>query len=235
MGVLRDFLLALRQMGDPRFRRVLLWGVALTVALLTGVYAGFLAFVQMITPEVVEIPLVGPVGGLDTLLTIGSVLFMIGLSIFLMVPVASAFSGLFLDDVVDAVEARHYPHLRPAPRLPWGDTLIMTANFFALLVAINLIAVLAYIVVGLATPLVFWALNGFLLGREYFTLVAARHLGRQGARELRGRHWAQIWLAGTLMAAPLSIPLVNLVVPVLGAATFTHFFHRLAGDAQLPR
>jgi hypothetical protein len=30
------------------------------------------------------------------------------------------------------------------------------------------------------------------------------------------------------MAAPLSIPVVNLLVPVLGVATFTHIFHRLA-------
>jgi uncharacterized protein involved in cysteine biosynthesis len=34
------------------------------------------------------------------------------------------------------------------------------------------------------------------------------------------------------MAAPLSLPLVNLLIPVLGAATFTHLFHRMrAADA----
>jgi uncharacterized protein involved in cysteine biosynthesis len=58
-----------------------------------------------------------------------------------------------------------------------------------------------------------------------------RRLGRAGARDLRRRHRATVWLAGALMAAPLSMPLVNLVIPVLGAATFTHLFHRLAGDA----
>jgi uncharacterized protein involved in cysteine biosynthesis len=49
------------------------------------------------------------------------------------------------------------------------------------------------------------------------------------ARQLRRRHGWQIWLAGALMAIPLTIPVVNLVVPILGAATFTHLFHRLAG------
>jgi hypothetical protein len=34
------------------------------------------------------------------------------------------------------------------------------------------------------------------------------------------------------MAAPLSIPVLNLLVPVLGVATFTHLFHRLAADAH---
>ena len=39
---------------------------------------------------------------------------MIGLSVFLMVPVASAFTGFFLEDVAEAVEDRHYP--APAAR-----------------------------------------------------------------------------------------------------------------------
>ncbi|MFN6977306.1 MAG: EI24 domain-containing protein, partial [Gemmobacter sp.] len=225
-----DFLKALRQLGDRRFRRVLVLGLALTLALLVAVYAAFLAFLQAVTPDVVEIPLVGPVGGLDTLLTWGSLLFMIGLSIFLMVPVASAFTGLFLEDVAAAVEARHYPHLPPVPRLPLGDALIDSLNFFGVLVAVNVLSVFLYIFAGPFVPVLFWAVNGFLLGREYFTLVAMRRLGRKGARSLRAKHPAQIWLAGILMAAPLSIPLVNLLIPVLGAATFTHLFHRLAAQ-----
>jgi uncharacterized protein involved in cysteine biosynthesis len=28
---------------------------------------------------------------------------------------------------------------------------------------------------------------------------------------------------------PLSIPLINLLIPILGAATFTHLFHKLEG------
>mgnify|MGYP007061007021 CR=1 FL=1 len=76
-----------------------------------------------------------------------------------------------------------------------------------------------------------YVLNGFLLGREYFMLVAMRRLGRPGAVQLRRRHPVAIWVAGTLMAAPLSVPVVNLLVPVLGAATFTHLFHRLNARA----
>jgi hypothetical protein len=30
------------------------------------------------------------------------------------------------------------------------------------------------------------------------------------------------------MAVPLSVPVLNLVVPVIGVAVFTHQFHRLA-------
>lgn len=225
--ILSSFLKALAQLSDGRFLRVVLVGIALTLALLVGVYAGFLVLIQSFAPEAVEIPFVGPVGGLDTLLSWGSALLMIGLSVFLMVPVASAFSGLFLEDVARAVEDRHYPDLPPVPRLPWAEALTDAFNFFALLVAVNIVALVAFVMAGPAAPFVFWALNGFLLGREYFTLVAMRRLGRQGAKDLRKRHWGRIWAAGVMMAAPLSVPLVNLVIPVLGVATFTHLFHRL--------
>ena len=51
---------------------------------------------------------------------------------------------------------------------------------------------------------------------------------RDGAKALRQKHFLTIWAAGVLMAMPLSVPLLNLVVPILGAATFTHIYHRLA-------
>lgn len=222
-----DFLKALGQLADPRFRRVMVMGVLLSLALLVGVYAGFLALIQMATPDSIDIPFIGPVEGLDTLLSWGSALLMIGLSVFLMMPVASAFTGLFLEDVAQAVEDRHYPALPPAPRIPLGDALVDAANFFALLIAVNALALILYAFAGPFIPVVFWAVNGLLLGREYFTLVAMRRLGREGAKALRKRHRGKVWLAGTLMAAPLSVPLVNLLIPVLGAATFTHLFHRL--------
>ncbi len=223
----RAFSRALGQLGDGRFIRVVFLGAVLAVALLTGVYAALLWVLETFIPGTVTIPFVGPVGGIDTLLSWGSVLLMLVLSVFLMVPVASAFSGLFLEDVAQAVEERHYPDLPPVPRARLGDTLIDTANFTGLLIVVNVLALILYFFAGPFIPVVFWAINGFMLGREYFTLVATRRLGRTAAKALRKQYAGRIWLAGTLMAAPLSIPLINLVIPVLGVATFTHIFHAL--------
>ena len=174
-----------------------------------------------------NIPYYGPVGGLHTLLGLGSFLLMIGMSVFLMVPVASAFASLFLEDIADAVEDRPYPRLPPATPLGFCDTLRDTVNFLGLLIALNVVALIFYAFAGPFFPVIFWALNGFLLGREYFTLVASRRLGRSAAKDLRNRHWLTLWIAGTLMTLPLSLPLVNLIIPVLGVATFTHIFHRI--------
>jgi uncharacterized protein involved in cysteine biosynthesis len=226
------FFRALGQLGDRRFRRVVLLGALLALALLVAVYAGFLQLVWWLTPESIDLPIVGPVTGVDTLLGWASLLLMIGLSVFLMVPVASAFTGLFLEDVVDAVEDRHYPGLKPASVQGWAEALLQSVNFLGLVIAVNAAALMIYPFVGPAIPLVFWSVNGFLLGREYFTMVAQRRMPKTEVAAMRRRNRGKLWLAGTLMAAPLSIPLVNLLVPVLGVATFTHIFHRLASEGS---
>ncbi|MDW4551094.1 EI24 domain-containing protein [Defluviimonas sp. D31] len=228
--MLGDFLKALGQLSDRRFLKVVLLGVALSLALLVAVYAGFAQVVAWLVPDTIWLPFVGEVTWVESLMSWGSLLLMIGLSVFLMVPVASAFTGFFLDTVADAVEDRHYPSLPPAPNVAWMDALIDSVNFFGVLVAVNVLALVLYAFVGPFAPLMFWAVNGYLLGREYFQMAAMRRLGREGARALRKRHSGQIWIAGMLMAAPLSLPVVNLLIPVLGAATFTHLFHRLSRE-----
>ncbi|MEM8978481.1 MAG: EI24 domain-containing protein, partial [Pseudomonadota bacterium] len=92
---------------------------------------------------------------------------------------------------------------------------------------VYLLALVLYVIFLPFAPIIFWGLNGFLLGREYFHLVAVRRVGLAEARRLRKLHFASIWAAGTLMAVPLSVPLLNLVIPIFGVATFTHIFHRL--------
>ena len=223
-----SFFKALSQIGDPRFRRVMGLGVLLALALLVAVYAGFLVLINSFVPGTIDLIFVGPITGIDALLGWGSLFLMLGLSVFLMVPVASAFSGLFLEDIADAVEDRHYPGLPPVNPVRLGDSLVDSLNFLGLVIAANVLAFLLYIFAGPFIPVVFWAVNGWLLGREYFTLVATRRIGRERAKALRAQNSGRIWLAGILMAAPLSVPLVNLVIPVLGVATFTHLFHRMA-------
>ena len=220
------FASALGQFDDPRFRRVILLGIFLTIALLAGFTFGFVSFVGWITPDSVSTSF-GEITWLPNLVGWGSAVLMLALSTFLMVPVASLITSMFLDRVAQAVEDRHYPNLPAANSVPFTEALRDTLSFLGVLIAANLIALIAYLILNIAAPLVFWALNGYLLSREYFTLVAMRRIGRIEAKRMRARHSGTIWLAGILMAMPLSIPLLNLVIPVLGVATFTHLFHQL--------
>lgn len=227
--IIASFSRSIGQIGDRPFMRVLGLGVALTIALLVAAYAGLLWLIEWLAGPEVWLPILGEVTWVNDLLSGASLIFMLVLSVFLMVPVASAITSMFLDDVASAVEAKHYPHLPPTSPLGFWDGLRDTINFLGVLIGANILALILYAAFAPFALFIFWGLNGFLLGREYFTLAAARRIGRAEAKALRKRHFWVIWLAGILMAAPLSIPLVNLFIPILGAATFTHLFHGFMG------
>ena len=225
-----DFARAIGQLGDPKFRIVLAKGVGLSIALLAVIYAVFLSVIGWFVPDQITLPWIGAITWVDDLLSWGSAFLMVLLSVFLMVPVASAFTGFFLDEITDAVEDRHFPQLPQAWRLPMQEVIRDSAGFLGVMIVVNLLALVLYLLIPVFSPLIFWGINGYLLAREYFQMIAARHLGREAAKILRKRHPIRIWFAGVLMAVPLSVPLLNLLVPVLGVATFTHLFHRLRTD-----
>ena len=222
-----SFLAALGQLGDRRFQAVLAKGLGITVAIFVAVYVVFVQVVGWFLGDSVSLPWIGTVTWVDDAISWGAIPLMLLLSVFLMVPVASAITGIFLDDVAQAVEDRHYPALGPANELTLIDNIRDSLAFLGVLIGANIIALVLYIFLAPLAPFIFWGLNGFLLGREYFTLAAIRRVGRDGAAQLRKRYFVTIWIAGVLMVVPLTIPLVNLLVPILGAATFTHLFHRL--------
>lgn len=229
--ILGAFLKTLGQLGDRRFRRVLFLGVGLTLALLIAAYAGVLWLIQATVGDTTVLPLIGEVTWVGDLLSGASFLLMVVLSVFLMVPVASAITSLFLDEVAAAVEDRHYPELPAVAGVPFGEALKDTVNFLGIIILANTLALLLY---ALFTPFalfIFWGLNGYLLGMEYFTLAAIRREGRAGAIKLRRKNRLTIWAAGVLMAMPLSVPVVNLLIPILGAATFTHIYHAIRRKA----
>ena len=227
--IFTSFAAALGQMSDPRFRAVLLKGVGLTVLLLFGLYALVYFGVLWLLPESFSLPWIGEVGVAENLISWGSVILMMVLSVFLMVPVASAFTGIFLDEVADAVETVHYPQLPPAPHIGLADNIRESLTFLGVIILANLAALIFYFTP--LAPFVFYGLNGFLLSREYYRMIAVRRMGRQEAGQSYRRNMLTIWTAGILMAVPLSIPLMNLVVPILGVATFTHIFHGLDGKS----
>ncbi|GIT91047.1 membrane protein [Jannaschia pagri] len=224
-----DALKAVGQMSDQRFRGVLLRGVGLSAGILLAFSLLLIWGVQWLIGPTVTLPWLGEIGWLDDAAGLALIPVSLLLSVFLMVPVASAFTGLFLDRIAEAVEDRHYPGLPPARRQPVGEMLRDTAAFLGLVVGVNLLALLAYVVLAPLALFIFWGVNGLLLGREYAQMSAARRLPLAEAKAFRRRHRGAIWATGVLMAIPLSVPVVNLLVPILGAATFTHLFHRLSG------
>ncbi|MCH1456253.1 EI24 domain-containing protein [Planktomarina temperata] len=225
--ILSDFLKSVAQFDDPKFRRVLWRGMGLTIVLLIAACLLVNFGLNQLLSSAWAANLIGDQSWLGALINIGGVLFTIALSIWLMVPVTSAIIALFLDEVAQAVEARHYPHLPKQTATKLQDQILVGIRFLGILLLANIGALILSMIVPLLAPFVFWATNGYLMGREYFQMAAMRRLPRAQAQELYQRHQGSIWTAGILMAIPMSIPLVGLFIPILGAATFTHQFERL--------
>ena len=225
--ILSDFLKSVAQFDDPKFRRVLWRGMGLTIALLIAACLLVNFGINQLSSSAWAANLIGNQSWLGALINVGGVLFTIALSIWLMVPVTSAIIALFLDEVAQAVEARHYPHLPKQTATKLQDQILVGIRFLGILLLANIGALILSMIVPLLAPFVFWATNGYLMGREYFQMAAMRRMPRAQAQELFQRHQGSIWTAGILIAIPMSIPLVGLFIPILGAATFTHQFERL--------
>ena len=227
MALIGDFLKAVEQMFSARFFWVVLKSLALTAALFLGISFGVAYILQVVLPDSFSIPFVGEIGFLDELFSFAAIPILLLLSSFVMFPVAALFIGFFLDEIAGAVERRHYPHLPPARSIPISELLIDGLQFSVVFVIANILALIIYLLFPPLSPIVFWLVNGYLLGREYFSQVALRRLPEAEAKALRRNNRGRVWLAGFLMAVPLSIPILNLLVPILGVATITHQFQRL--------
>lgn len=143
--------------------------------------------------------------------------------------IATGVMSLFLDEVVAAVEQRHYPRLSPPRRIGLPRAAAMSLSSALRLIIWNLLALPLYLL-SLVTVIgvfpLFFAINGWLLGRDYMQMVAIRHLPPEAERRFRREERGAIWAVGLTTSALFLLPLVNLVAPLVGAAFATHLFHR---------
>lgn len=228
--IARAFKLAFQQLPDPAFRRIALLGaglsLALFVALALGVYFGLETIPKFES------------AWLDGLVQAAGWLVYLGLLWLLFPAVASAFVGLFLDDVAAAVEARHYPG-DPAGVAPsLSESMALSLKPMLALTLVNLLVLPLYLIAIFVPPLglaMFWGVNGYLLGREYFEIAAARHLPAVEARRLRRQRRGAVFVAGMGIAALFTVPGLNLVAPVIGAAAMVHVLKAAMGRRSVLR
>ncbi len=225
--MLADFGKAVAQFKDPKFTKTVIKALVITGGVLFLTIIPFYWMLEIILPETLKIPFLGvyhPEAWLNQI-AFGFTIFAI---VFLMFPIAFLVVGFFLDDIAEAVETKHYPHLPKVKPLKISEIIGDAIRLFFIMIFANLVAIIIFFAIPPLAPFIFYIVNGFLLGREYFQLVAMRRLGEKAATKMRKMYRGEIWIAGILMAIPLTIPIVNILVPLLGVATFTHMFHRLS-------
>ena len=223
--MIRPFALAIRQLSDPAFRRVLLRSLSLAVAVFTGLAAVvwfFLAGTDFFTFWLIEW-IVGVLGGVA-----------VAVVTWLLFPaVVSFFVGLFLEEIVAAVEERHYPDDPPARSTPISTAIVVSLRFAGVTLALNLLALPLYLITFWFPPLalaIFYCLNGYLLSREYYELVSLRRLDAGAGEMLRKANRQRLFLSGVVITFLFTIPIVNLFAPVIGVAAMAHIFRSLRPD-----
>ena len=236
--MLSAYLAALRQLADPPIRRVIwrvaAWTAAVYLALgfaLWTLIAGFdptaaFAFVTIAWINAVLVWILGFVVGILGVFVFFAVFWI------LFVAIVQFISGFYLEDVAAAVEARHFAGLPPTSPPPVGDTIFAALRFFAMLVGLNLLA-LPFYLIPLFGLVVFYVVNGYLLGREYFDMVAMRRLDPASARALRRGERGQVFAAGLIATIMLSIPVLNLIAPIVATAAMVHLFEAMPGRRRV--
>ena len=149
------------------------------------------------------------------------------LSWLLFPAVVTAIMSFFLERIAAAVEDLDYPGRGPPRRQRIGETVAATLRLTGLTLLLNLLALPVYLLVPGINLFLFLSLNGYLLGREYFEVVALRRLDAAAARAARRRFGLRVFLGGIMIATLFGLPLVNLVAPVIATAFMVHVFEAL--------
>lgn len=160
---------------------------------------------------------------IDTAIAVAGSLSAVLLAWMLFPAMTMLILGFFLERVIAAVERRHYPGLPPPRRIGIDEGIASGLRLLLLAVLINLAALPLYLIPAI-NLFIYYGVNGYLVGREYFELVALRRLDGAAARAIGRRHRGRVILAGAVVVFLLSLPLVNLVAPVVAAAFMLHVF-----------
>jgi uncharacterized protein involved in cysteine biosynthesis len=149
-------------------------------------------------------------------------------ALFLMPAITSLVASVFVDDVADIVEREHYPAERPGAALPVGRAMLEGGKTALLTVLVYLVALPFVFFAGIGV-IAFFVATAWLLGREYFELAAMRFRTPEEAKLMRRQNAALVFAAGAVIAAFVSIPIVNLATPLFGMAFMVHVHKRLSG------
>ena len=223
--MLQDYSRAIDQIGDPAFRGVLIRGVGLTLVVFVAV-AILAWYLLSLVPEFQS----DWWSWVNYLVDIGGGLGIVVLMALLFPAIVTMFMSMFLDDIAEAVERKHYPADSPGRELPFGPALWLSLKFAGIVILLNLWILPLYVLTFIFPPIslvLFYGLNGYLLSREYFELVAWRHVDKTTARRLRKANQGRLWLVGAFIAFMLTIPIVNIIWPLVATAAMVHCFKRI--------
>jgi len=230
--MINDLSKAIAQLRDPKLLKILLHSFAFAVlimSLLVFVVAYLLGAWDITTGSWFGISFIDM--ALQWLVDTAGFALATIVALMLFPAAAIGLQSLFLDSVAEAVENKNYPHL-PAVRRQRMSEIIWTAlRLMAVVLGLNILLLFVWMtLLIIATPLApipYYLVNGYLLGREYFELLALRRMDPMQAAILRKQKLGGNLMDGIVLTLLFTIPIVNLAGPMIAAAYMTHRFHRV--------
>ncbi len=220
--MIESFLLSFSQIKDTKIIRPMIYATLLTtfsilVFLILG--ANTIDWVLDSFSESLTIWFGDTEGVLQMVLLFIGTGFILVLGYFAFAGIHAAFLGIFIDDIFDAVKARHYPDIEMLPAPSIGVGILFSTRFICFNLLINMVAFPFYLIgwfippIGIAMQV---CINGYLLGKEYGQLLALRI---PPDKENKKESYFQ---NGAVATCLWMIPVLNLFAPVLLAASVMH-------------
>lgn len=222
--MISDALGALAQVFSPPLRKVLLKSIGLALLLLVALGAVLQWLLQFL------LPLASPYDTIAAIL-LGALTLL--LAFFAMAPVTSLMAAIFLDEVADEVERTKFPADAPGKPLSIPRAMTLSVKFFGVVLLVNLGAILLWFVIPVFNVAVFFLANAYLLSREFFEMAAMRHRAPEEARRLRQQHAVSVFVSGMIIAAIVTVPVLNLITPVFATAFMVRRHKRLSPPREI--
>ncbi|TNE67962.1 MAG: hypothetical protein EP335_00390 [Alphaproteobacteria bacterium] len=215
-----------QQLLHPKFRSVFL--ISVTAAVLTLGLLCYLLFAYW--PKEYTT-------GIEWLDTTGYVTAVMIGTYVLFPAIVTLVMGVLIDQIATAVEEEYYPHRVGRRKVSLADTLFGALKLMLAMIFLNALVFIPYVIllfttVGAGAFILFIIVNGYLLGREYFEMVATRHMPLREVTRLRKMHGGKIFMGGAAAAALFAVPFLNILAPIVTAAVMTHIFQFLTSGER---
>jgi uncharacterized protein involved in cysteine biosynthesis len=221
MDILTALARGFGQLTDPAVLRVLAKSLAVTIVIFIGLGIGvYLALVEAFAYFGLSD------GGLASA-TAATLIALVSFW-FLFRVIALAVLQFFADEIVKAVELKHFPESAATVRaLPFREDLHNSMRGMGRTIGLNLLALpiaVLLLFTAIGPALLFLLVNAVLLGRELTDMAWLRHR-EPGELGTPVSSLTRLLLGGAI-AGLMLVPFLNLLAPVIGAAAGTHVTHR---------
>jgi CysZ protein len=135
--------------------------------------------------------------------------------------------SFFDESIIAIIEKTEYPGDVTVSNNSWQEDFGHDIKFAAKALLLNIIVLPLYLI-PVVNFFVFLALNGHLLGREFYLTVARRHLSLAKSLELQKNNSSLVFFGGVMIVFFSTVPLINLIAPFWGIALMTHLYHASA-------